>query len=146
MAIVRWDPWRSMTTLQDQINRLFEELSAPQREDDEVTMGAWTPAVDIYDQEDAIVIKAELPGLSKEDISIEMKENKLILKGERIEEKEINEENYYRRERSVGNFHRAFTLPTGIDPEKVNANFKDGILKVEIPKAEETKPKRITID
>ena len=75
-----------------------------------------------------------------------MKENKLILKGERIEEKQINEENYYRRERSVGSFHRAFTLPTGIDPEKVKANFKDGILKVEIPKAEETKPKRITID
>lgn len=146
MAIVRWDPWRSMTTLQDRINRLFEELSAPQREEDDVTMSAWRPAVDIYDQEDAIVIKAELPGLTKEDISIEMKENKLILKGERIEEKEINEENYYRRERSVGSFHRVFTLPTGIDPEKVSANFKDGILKVEIPKAEETKPKRITID
>jgi HSP20 family protein len=146
MTIVRWDPWRSMTTLQDRINRLFEELSAPHGEDDNVAISAWRPAVDIYDQEDSIVIKAELPGLNKDGLSIEIKENKLVLKGERLADKEIKEENYYRRERSFGSFHRAFSLPAGIDPDNVTASFKDGILKVEIPKAEETKPKRITID
>jgi len=146
MTIVRWDPFRNVSTLQDRINRIFDEATVrSQNYDDEVSKCDWRPIVDIYDTEKAIIINAELPGLSRDDITLGVKENILTLKGERKADNEVKEENYYRQERCFGTFERAFTLPGTVDFEKIKANFKDGILMIEIPKPEEKKPKQISI-
>ena len=146
MALIRWDPFRDLLSLQDRMNRIFEESFPKSRVfEGPLTTGVWSPAVDIYETETAIILKVELPGLSKDDISIEIKDNNLILRGERKFEKDIREENYHRIERSYGTFSRTFSLPNTIDRNKVDATFKDGILEITIPKAEETKPKQIEI-
>ncbi|MGD2188005.1 MAG: Hsp20/alpha crystallin family protein [Desulfobacterales bacterium] len=114
--------------------------------EDEVGLDTWYPPVDIHVTDGAIIVQAELPGLKKEDIEIEIKENILTLKGERTEEKkEIKEENYYRQERRSGKFHRSFTLPAVIDPGKIVASYKAGVLEVKISKPEEQRPKQIDI-
>jgi HSP20 family protein len=95
--------------------------------------------VDIYENEDSVVVKAELPGVDKKDIKVDLKDGVLTLTGERSHEKEVNEDKYYRKERAYGRFHRSFTVPAEIDPDKIKAEFKDGVLKVEIPKPEEQK-------
>ena len=105
-------------------------------------LGTSYPAVDIHDADEAIVVKAELPGLKKEDIVIEIKGNILTLKGERTEDREVREENYYRQERRSGKFHRSFTLPAAISPGKVVATYKAGVLEIKIPKAENKNPSR----
>ncbi|KPK00480.1 MAG: hypothetical protein AMJ60_01125 [Desulfobacterales bacterium SG8_35] len=146
MTIVRWDPFRNMTTLQDRINRVFDEAVSRSKDyDDEVSKCDWRPIVDIYDSEKAIVIDAELPGVTKDDITLDVKENILTLKGTRKYVEEAKKENYYRMERCFGTFERAFTLPATVDPGKIKANFKDGILRIEIPKPEEKRPKQISI-
>jgi len=146
MALVRWDPWRNISTLHDRINRLFWEAFPEGRmEEDEVGMSGWYPSVDIHETDEAIIVEAEFPGLKKEDISIEVKENVLTLKGERNEDKEVKAENYYRRERCFGRFQRSFNLPAAVDPEKIVASYRDGVLKVKITKPEEKKPKQIEI-
>jgi HSP20 family protein len=146
MALVRRNPWRNLSFLQDQINRMFwEAFPEPRGEEDEVCLGTWYPSVDIHETDEAIVIQAELPGLEKEDIVIEIKENILTLKGERTEDRETKEENYYRQERRSGKFHRSFTLPAVIDPGNAVAKYKAGVLEVKIPKTEEQKPKEIEI-
>jgi len=128
------------------MNRLFSEVfSRPRDEEGAWFAGAWTPPVDIYDTNDALVLKAELPGFSKEDVSVELKDNTLILKGERKREAEVKEENYHRLERAYGAFQRSFSLPATVDQEKVKANYKDGVLELRLPKVEVAKPKRITI-
>jgi HSP20 family protein len=114
--------------------------------DDDAVVGGWRPSVDIYDRNDAIVIKTELPGVAKEDVFVEIKENILTLRGERKIEKEEAEGNYYRKERLYGKFQRSFTLPMETDSEKIKASFKDGVLVLEIPKPEEKKPKQISIN
>ena len=147
MTIVRWDPFRNMATLQDSINRIFDEAANKSRDySDEVSKCDWRPIVDIYDTEKSIIINAELPGARKDNIALDVKENTLVLKGERKSEEEVRNENYYRKERCFGTFERAFTLPSAIDPAKITANFKDGILRVEIPKPEEKRPKQIKIN
>lgn len=147
MAIVRWEPVRNMVTLQDRINRMFEDVfSRTTENDDDAVVGGWRPSVDIYDRDDAIVIKTELPGVAKEDVYVEVKENILTLKGERKIEKEEAEGTYYRKERLYGKFQRSFTLPVETDSEKIKASFKDGVLVLEIPKPEEKKPKQISIN
>ena len=146
MALVRWDPFRNVATLQDRINRLFEDAFPRSRDiDDDVSMCAWRPAVDIYETENGLVLKAELPGVKKEDVSVEIKDNILTLKGERVEDKRVDEDNYYRRERCFGTFQRSFNLEQNIQPEKIKAKFKDGVLEVEIPRPEEEKPKKISV-
>jgi HSP20 family protein len=146
MAIVRWDPWTTLPTLQDRINRIFEEaFPRSSAKEGEFALADWRPAVDTYEENNNIVIKAELPGVKKENVTIDIKDNMLTLKGERSEETEVKEENYYRKERSYGKFHRAFTLPDAVDPNKIEASFKDGVLKISIPKAEEAKSKKIEI-
>jgi HSP20 family protein len=146
MTIVRWDPFRNMTTLQERINRIFDETATRPNYDDEVSKCDWRPIVDIYDSENAIIINAELPGVTKENITLDVKENILTIKGARKAEEEVRKENYYRKERCFGSFERAFTLPSAIDPSKITANFKEGVLRVEIPKPEEKKPKQIKIN
>ncbi len=147
MALVRWDPWTTLPTLQDRINRLFDD-AFPTRTaggEDELSLLDWRPSVDTYEEGDNIVIKAELPGVKKEDVSIDVKNNVLTLKGERKHEENIDEQNYYRRESAYGKFQRSFTLPDAVDPNKIEASYKDGVLKVTVPKTEESKTRKIEI-
>lgn len=146
MALVRRDPRGNLSSLQDRINRLFwEAFPEPRLGEDEVSLDTWYPSVDIHETDGVIIVQAELPGLTKENIEIEVKENILTIKGERIEEKEIKEENYHRHERRSGRFHRSFTLPAVIDPGKVVASYKAGVLEVKIPRLDEHKPQQIDI-
>ncbi len=147
MALIRWDPFREMSSLQERMNRLFSEFRGrPLWGEEEITQGAWAPPVDIYETPESLVLKAELPGLGREDISIEVKDSTLTLKGEKKIEKDVSEENYRRMERAYGSFQRAFTLPSNIQQDKVKAKFKDGILEITLPKVEEAKPKQIKVD
>jgi HSP20 family protein len=134
-----------MSTLQHRINHLFNEPFFRSGDDDELSMGTWSPAVDMFDDDDKIVIKAELPGMDKKEISVDIDKRVLTLSGERNYDNEVKEENYYRRERSTGRFKRAFNLPADVDADQIKADFKDGVLRVEIPKPEEQKPKQITV-
>ncbi len=145
MALVRWQPYGAVASLQDSINRLFHDAFPRSLGDDDLALSSWKPVVDIFDRQDSIVIHAELPGITKEDVSIEIKENVLTLKGERSETKEVSEDKYFRKERSFGSFYRAFTLPSTINPDSIKATFKDGVLEIEIPKPEEQKPKQVQI-
>ncbi len=145
MNIVRWNPMREMTTMHDRFNRMFSDMFPSTWFDEEMRFNNWHPAVDIYDQDDKVVIKAELPGVDKKDINVDLKDRVLTLRGERYHESEVKEEKFYRKERAYGKFERSFTLPAGLDPEKISADFKDGVLKIEIPKPEEEKPKKIAV-
>ncbi|MFQ5801510.1 MAG: Hsp20/alpha crystallin family protein [Candidatus Methylomirabilales bacterium] len=147
MAVVRWDPFQDLITLQDRMNQIFEQTLARSRGDREGVMASsWSPPVDIYETAESLVLRAELPGLSKEDIDIQVRDNRLTLKGERRHEKEVKQENYLRVERAYGAFQRAFALPMDIQPDKIRAAFKDGVLEVNIPKAETAKPKHIKVE
>lgn len=147
MAIVRWDPFEDLISLQDRMNRLFEQTLARSRGEPEGgTTAAWSPAVDIYETAEDIVLQAELPGLTKEDIDIQVRENRLTLKGERRLDKEIKRENTFRMERAYGAFQRVFNLPNAVQADKIRAVFKEGVLKVNIPKAVGGKPKQIKIE
>lgn len=147
MALIRWDPFREMSSLQERMNRLMSDFRTrtPWTEE-EMAQGAWVPAVDIYETKDSIVLNVELPGVTKEEISLEVKDNTLTLRGEKKMEKDVKEESYHRMERTYGSFMRAFTLPSTVQQEKVKARFRDGILEVSIPKAEEAKPKQIKVE
>lgn len=134
MNLVKWSPWREM-----------EAFFPTSRLRDEFGMGRWEPAVDILDNKENIIIKAELPGVDKKDIEIDLKDHILTLKGERSYENEVKEDNYYHRERTFGKFQRSFRLPLDLDPNKIKADYKDGVLRIDIPKPEEEKPKQITV-
>jgi HSP20 family protein len=146
MAVVKWDPFRDLISIQDRMNRLFEQTLSRSRGDEGVSATSWTPAVDIYETADTIVMKAELPGVAREDIQIQINENTLTLQGERRFAKDVREENYLRLERAYGGFHRSFTLPATVQQDKIRALFKDGVLELTLPKAEDSKPKRISIE
>jgi HSP20 family protein len=132
--------------MREEMDRLFSQLSG-RGDGEEATWGrgTWVPPVDIYETDDAFVLKAELPGFSKEDVQIELHENRLTLRGERKRESDAKEEQYHRIERAYGRFERTFWLPTTIDAEKIKASFKDGVLELRLPKSEAAKPKRIAI-
>jgi len=147
MALIRWDPFGDLALIQEKMNKLFEDTIARFREAVEPSVPAqWYPAVDIYETPENIVLQAELPGMNQEDITVEVRENALILKGERKREKEIREENYHRIERAYGTFQRAFTLPGTVQQDQVKAKYKDGILEIILPKKEEIKPKQIKVE
>jgi HSP20 family protein len=147
MAIVRWwDPMRDLAGIQDKMNQIFEDTFTRTRGREEVlTGGMWTPAVDIYETDGTVVVKAELPGVQKDQVGVEVKDGILTLRGERKYEKEVKEENFHRIERSYGTFQRAFSLPTTVDQEKISATMKDGVLEVTLPKKEAAKPKQISV-
>jgi len=146
MNLVKLNPWREMPTRHNRINRLFEEpFFRISRLADDDSMGMWNPAVDLYEKDDHFVIKAELPGVDKSDIKIDLKDRVLTLSGERTYDNEVKEENYYRQERSYGKFQRVFRLPDDVDSDKIKAEFKDGVLQVEVPKPEDKKAKEVTI-
>jgi HSP20 family protein len=140
MSLIKWDPFREFNTLGERMgNLLGRNWEAP------ASTTAWNPAVDIFENDNEIVLKAELPGLNAKDIELKIENNVLMLKGERRFEKETKEENYHRVEREYGSFSRAFSLPVAVDAEKVLAEYKDGVLKVVLPKKAETKPKPIKV-
>ena len=148
MAIVRWlDPFRDLAAIQDRMNQIFEDALARSRGRDEgLRTGMWTPAVDIYENDEFVVVKAELPGVEKDRISVEVKEGILTLRGERGFDRELKEESYHRIERAYGSFQRSFSLPVSVDQEKVTARFQDGVLEVKLPKKDQEKPKQIEVD
>ena len=147
MTIVRWwDPMRDISAIQEKMNQLFEDTMSRSRSREEgLGPGMWTPAVDIYETNEGVVVKAELPGLTKEQIGIEVKDGLLILKGERKIEKDMKEENYHRIERAYGTFQRSFSLPASVDQEKISANLKEGVLELILPKKEQAKKRQISV-
>ncbi len=147
MAIVRWRPMRDLMSLQEEMNRIFDRFfgNLPAEDQEEMAVSDWYPDVDIVENKDEIVVKAELPGMKKDDIHISYKDGVLTLEGERKKEKEEKDVNYHRIERVYGKFCRSFQLPTVIQEDKINAEYKDGVLTIHLPKAEEAKPKEIEI-
>ena len=146
MQLVKWNPMREVFGMPRSIDRFFDDFFFPVRKGAEnAEFWNWNPVVDIYEEQDQIVVKAELPGVSKEGISVDVKGRVLTLKGERSADNEVKEESYFRRERVYGRFERSFTLPAEIDAEKVKAEYNDGVLKVTLPKPESYKPKQITV-
>ena len=142
----RWDPFGEIYTLQERMNRLFEDLLPTTRKgEEELNVGTFHPAVDIYEEDKGITLKAELPGIKKEDVHLEINDGVITLRGERKFEKEDKKDNYHRIERSYGSFNRSFTLPSTVDRDKIKAHYKDGILEVTLPTAEEAKPKSIPV-
>jgi HSP20 family protein len=146
MAVVKWDPFRDLLSIQDRMNTLFEQTLSRSRAEEGIAASTWAPAVDIYETPDTVEMKAELPGLSRDDIEIQIRDNTLTLRGERRFAKEAQEENYLRIERAYGAFQRSFTLPATVQQEKIRAVFRDGVLELTLPKAEEAKPKKIAIE
>lgn len=146
MAVVKWDPLRDLLSIQDRMNKLFEQTLSRSRAEEAITPSTWTPAVDVYETPETIVMKADLPGLTREHIEIQLRDKTLTLKGERRFAKEAEEENYLRIERAYGAFQRSFTLPATIRQEQIRAVFRDGVLELTLPKAEESKPKQIVIE
>ena len=145
MAIINWSPAREIASLQQGINRLFEDVFAQPGGYDSDAMGAWRPPVDIVDTEEAIVIFAEIPGVEKDQVSIEVKDNVISIQGERFVDKSIGNGSYYRSERVFGKFGRSFALPAMIRTDNIRASFKNGILKIIIPKPAEEKPRQVKI-
>ena len=140
MSLIKWDPFRELNTLDERMGRFFgKDWNAP------LSTTAWNPSVDIFENDNEVVIKAELPGMAAKDIEVRLENNVLVLKGERRFEKEAKEENYHRIEREYGSFSRSFALPTAVNGDKVTAEYKDGVLKIVLPKKEETKAKPIKV-
>jgi HSP20 family protein len=145
MAIVRFEPYCGSGAAQNQFDRFLREAFSPATGEGEVSTRTWAPPVDIFENGDNLVLKAELPGVNPDDVEIRVEDNTLYLKGERKFEKEVKEQSYHRVERSYGTFTRTFSLPNSVDSDKVVANFKDGVLTLTMPKKEEAKPKTIKI-
>jgi HSP20 family protein len=140
MSLIRWDPFREFNTLSGRLGTFFgKDWELP------TSTTAWNPSVDIFENDNEVVVKAELPGVNAKDIEVRLENNVLVLKGERHFEKEAKEENYHRIEREYGSFSRSFALPTMVNGDNVTAEYKDGVLKIVLPKKEETKPKPIKV-
>jgi HSP20 family protein len=142
-SITRFEPFRGVSTLQDQINRIFNE--AFDRSSDPGSMTPWAPAVDIFETEQELVVKADLPDVKPEELDIRVENNILTLRGERKFEKKVTEDKYLRVERSYGSFSRSFSLANTVNTEAIKADYKDGVLTLSIPKREEAKPKQIKV-
>lgn len=147
MTIIRWwDPAKELDDMRHCASRVFGETFGPSMGDIESKAhGTWHPAVDIFETEQEIVLMAETPGLTKDQINVEVDEGTLNLKGERKFEKDVNEESCHRIERVYGSFHRSFVMPESVDPDKVSAELKDGILEIRLGKREQSKPKQIQV-
>ena len=145
MAITRWRPFRDMMSVQDEMNRLFDDFFGRPVMRREWTEAAWCPCVDVSETKDNVIINTEIPGMSKDDVKVSIQDNVLTLSGEKKQQKEEKDANYHRMERSHGSFSRSFTLPTTVQADKVKAAYRDGILRITLPKSEEVKPKQIPI-
>ena|SRR5690348_15443475 len=143
-TITRWGRVPTFNTLQEQMNKLFE--SSFQNQGDNSAITGWAPSVDIYETENELVLKADLPGINEKDIDIRVENNMLTLRGERQFEKTVKEDNYLRVERNYGSFSRTFGLPNTVNTEGVSAEYKNGVLTVQLPKRAESKPKQIKVN
>jgi HSP20 family protein len=145
MSIVRYDPFRDLRSLQEEVNRLFSTNLTRAFGEEDIGRGAWSPSVDIFENKDQIVLEAELPGMSREDFDLSIENNVITLRGERRFEKKDDSDNYHRVERSYGSFTRSFTLPQTVSVEGATAEYRNGVLRVSLPKREETKARRIEV-
>ena len=141
MTLTRWTPWQELESVNRQLSRLLDDSNSTM----DTGGGHWAPSVDIRETDDALLVQAELPGIDKKDVKLEVREGVMTLSGERRYEKDVEEENVHRIERSYGSFTRSFSLPANIDSEHVQADMKDGVLSVRLPKRESAKPKAIEI-
>jgi HSP20 family protein len=143
MSITRWDPFREVATLQNRVNSLFRDFT---EDESTITAARFVPAVDVYEDAQKVVLKLEVPGIEEKDLDVRVENNTLTVKGERKFEKEEKEENFHRIERRYGSFHRAFTLPSTVDAENIDASYNAGVLKLELKKKAEAQPKQIKIN
>jgi HSP20 family protein len=141
MAITRWDPFREVVVLQGRLNSLFGGPAV----ETEVT-ASFVPAVDVYEDDQKVVLKLEVPGVAEKDLDVSVEKNTLTIKGERKFASEEKEENFHRIERRYGSFYRAFTLPTTVDTENVDAKYEAGVLKIELTKKPEAQPRQIKVN
>ena len=147
MALIKWNPFDDLLSLQDRMNRLFEEsLARTASPDQESPVTAWSPAVDILEEKEEIILRAELPGIALEDVELQIKGDVLVLRGERRFEQETKRENYHRVERAYGTYSRSFKLPSIVDRDQIKAKLKDGILEVKLPKSQKNGPRSIPIE
>src|SRR5437870_12269703 len=142
-TLARWEPFRGATSLQDHVNRLFNDDF--ERRGEESSLTAWAPAVDIYETEHELVVKADLPEIDPKDLDVRVENNILTIHGERKFEKKVNEDNYLRVERAYGSFSRSFSLANTVNTDAIKAEYRNGVLTLTIPKREEAKPKQITV-
>lgn len=143
-TINRWEPFRGASTLQEQVNRLFGNVL--ERAGEESNLTSWAPAVDIYETEHELVVKADLPEVDPKELDIRVENNLLTIRGERKFEKKVNEDNYLRVERAYGSFSRSFSLANTVNAEAIKADYQNGVLTLTIPKREEAKPKQIKVN
>ena len=147
MAITRFDPFRDLAVLQERVNRLFNDRLQGQGQDEAMLhRGSWAPAVDIYETDGALVLKAELPDLRREDIDVNVENHTLTLRGERRFDEQVKQEQFHRIERAYGAFVRQFTLPSTVDATRIAAEYKNGVLTITLPLREEAKPRSVKID
>lgn len=147
MTVGKWDPFSNLTTLQDRINRLFDD-AFPQSAgpDEEMATATWRPLVDIYETENGVTLQVDLPGVDKEAVSVEIKDNILTIKGQRAIETAVDDDQYYRRERRCGSFQRAFAMRSPVAPDAIKASFKNGVLKIDLPRPEQEQLRPVTVD
>src|SRR5438309_3075251 len=145
-VLTRWDPFREFPTLQDRMNRLFQESFGREGRDESLTTTSFAPAADVYEDEHNVTLKIEVPGIDEKDIDVRIENNTLTVHGERKFEKEEKEENYRRIERQYGSFIRSFTLPNTVDSDSISADYDKGVLKIGLAKKAEAKPKQIKVN
>jgi HSP20 family protein len=145
MSIIRYDPFRDLRNLQEEVNRLFSTNLSRSLGDEGIARGSWNPSVDIYENKDQIVLEAELPGMAREDFDVSIENNVITVRGERRFEKKDESDSYHRVERSYGSFTRSFTLPQTVSADTASAEYRNGVLRVILPKREEVRARRIEI-
>jgi len=145
MTVTRWETYRDVVALQNRMNSIFQDFSRNNGENEQITAAGFVPPVDIYEDEHKLVLKLEIPGIRQEDLDVRMENTTLSIKGERSFQSEGKEENFHRVERRYGSFYRAFTVPNTIDQESIKADYDAGVLRLELQKRPETKPKQIKV-
>jgi len=147
MTIIKWEPIRNIAMLQDRINRLFDDaFPSPTQEEEDFAQCDWKPLVDIHDSDQGVVVQVDLPGVAREDVSVEVKNSQLIIQGHRPPPPAVQHDQYYRRERVCGTFRRAFALRSSVAPDSIKASFKNGVLTIIVPEPQEEKPKKISVN
>jgi HSP20 family protein len=141
--MTRWDPFRGVNTLQEQLNRFFDDSFRGRWNESALT--TWAPAVDIFETGNELVVKADLPDIAEKDLDVRVENNMLTIQGERKFEETVDKDNYLRVERAYGSFTRSFALPNTVDADKIHAEYKNGVLTVELPKRAEAKPKQVKV-
>ena len=142
MAIVRWEPFRELSTLRREMDRLFDSFTGRNAEREDVVMA---PSVDVIETAEEITVKADIPGIDEKDLSVTLSESNLIIKGEKKSEKEEKDKHFHRVERRFGSFERVIPIPVSVDPEKITADYRNGVMEIHLPKTPEAKPKVIPI-